>query len=164
MKCDEFIRCAPSRTQREPKGRDEEEQVAEDGGERAGRMLPLLPVSNSICQLPIGDWQHFHIGNILKTPRQPMRQTVGRDRRARRNEAPTQHHRRIIADGSGSRPYRAALPRWYFHFAIDLPLIRLIAVSPRPYTGVSCLRRRFITSFFNAATRSTRMASFVEAR
>ena len=39
----------------------------------------------------------------------PMRQMVGRDRRARRNEAPTQHHRRIIADGSGSRPYRADL-------------------------------------------------------
>ena len=95
----------------EPDGRDEKEQIAEDGGERAGGMLPLLPVSNSICQWPIGNWQHLHIGNILKTPRQLMRQMVGRARRARRNEAPTQHHRRIIADGSGSRPYRAALPR-----------------------------------------------------
>ena len=90
----------------EPDGRDEEEQIAEDGGERAGGMLPLLPVSNSICQLPIGDWQHFHIGNILKTPRHPMRQMVGRARRARRNEPPTYHHRRIIADGSESRPYQ----------------------------------------------------------
>jgi len=32
----------------EPDGRDEKEQIAEDGGERAGGMLPLLPVSNSI--------------------------------------------------------------------------------------------------------------------
>ena len=96
-----------------PDGRDEKKQIAEDGGERAGGMLPLLPVSNSIYQLPIGDWQHFHIGNILETHRYPMRQMVGRARRARRKVPQTQHHRRIIADGDGSksRPYHANLPR-----------------------------------------------------
>ena len=99
------------RAQREPKGRDEKEQVAEDGGERAGGMLPLLPVSNSICQWPIGNWQHLHIGNILKTPRQPMRQMVGTRVPRVRNVPPTQHQRRTIADGSESRPYHAALPR-----------------------------------------------------
>ena len=113
----------------EPDGRDEKKQIAEDGGERAGGMLPLLPVSNSICQWPIGNWQHLHIGNILKTPRQPMRQTVGRAPRARRNEPPPQQQRRIIADGSESRPYHANLPRWYFHFVLDLSLMRLIAAS-----------------------------------
>ena len=92
----------------------------------------------SSCQCPIGNWQHLHIGNILKTPRQPMRQTVGRDRRARRNEAPTQHHRRIIADGSGSCPYHANLPRWYFHFTPDLSLMRLIAASAAGARRPSC--------------------------
>ena len=95
----------------EPDGRDEKEQIAEDGGERAGRMLPLLPVSNSSCQWPIGNWQHLHIGNILETHRYPMRQMVGTRVPRVRNVPPPQHHRRIIADGSGSRPYRAALPR-----------------------------------------------------
>ncbi len=46
-----------------------------------------------------------------------MRRMVGRARRARRKVPQTQHHRRIIADGSESRPYHANLPRWYFHFA-----------------------------------------------
>ena len=96
--------------------------------ERMG-ILPLLPVSSSSGQCPIGNWQHLHIGNILETHRYPMRQMVGRARRARRKVPQTQHHRRIIADGSESRPYHANLPRWYFHFAPNLSLMRLIAAS-----------------------------------
>ena len=49
--------------------------------------------------------------SILKTPRQPMRQMVGTRVPRVRNVPPPQHHRRTIADGSESRPYRAALPR-----------------------------------------------------
>ena len=92
-------------------------------------MLPVLPVSSSSGQCPIGNWQHLHIGNILKTPRHSMRQMVGRARRARRKVPQTQHQPRIIADGSESRPYHANLPRWYFHFVLDLSLMRLIAAS-----------------------------------
>ena len=111
-----------------------------------------IPVANGQLDIGnIGDWQHFHIGNILKTPRHPMqqmvgtrvprvrnepptprhpmRQMVGRARRARHKVPQTQHQRRTIADGSESRPYHANLPRWYFHFVLDLSLMRLIAAS-----------------------------------
>ena len=44
----------------EPDGGDEKEQVADNGGERAAgqlaaEMLPLLPVSSSSVQCPIGN-------------------------------------------------------------------------------------------------------------
>ena len=50
----------------EPDGRDEKEKVAEDGDERAGGMLQYpIPVVNGQLDIGnIGDWQHFHIGNI----------------------------------------------------------------------------------------------------
>ena len=48
--------------------------------------------------------------------------------------------------------------------ATGRPSIIAINVSAIPSTGGSWLRSKFITSFFNAATRSTRIASSTDRR